>query len=60
MLHPGFKPRQLDGIIRTLSAPNAPAEFILNSVSLSEDSQYVAELDKFVPLSEAQRHEDVM
>ena len=39
---------------------NVSAEFILNKVSLAEDSHYVAEVDRFVSLEEAKRHEDAL
>ncbi|RDL36240.1 Uncharacterized protein BP5553_06852 [Venustampulla echinocandica] len=52
--------RHLEHRTRTLPATNASAEFILNSIALAESSQYVAELDRFVPLPEAQRHEDAI
>ncbi|OIW31235.1 hypothetical protein CONLIGDRAFT_700977 [Coniochaeta ligniaria NRRL 30616] len=52
--------RHIDGRTRKLPATNTSVEFILNQVALAESSQYVPELDKFVSLSEAQDHEDVM
>lgn len=60
MAKPWREPQQLERRTRTLPPTNASAEFILKSVSLAERSQYVAELDKFVPLQEAQQHEETM
>ena len=39
---------------------NASAEFIENACPLAVDSQYVPELDKFVPISEARSYADTM
>lgn len=45
---------------RTLSPTNASAEFILDSISLAENTRYVAELDRFVSIDEATRHENAL
>lgn len=60
MAEPWPQNRHLEHRTRALSATNVSAEFILNSVALAGDSQYVAELDRFVPLPEAKHHEDAM
>jgi hypothetical protein len=39
---------------------NLSADFIESSISLAEDSYYVAEINRFVPLEDAETHEDVM
>ncbi|CAN9191195.1 unnamed protein product [Alternaria alternata] len=45
---------------RTLSPINASADFILSSVSLAENTRYVAEFDRFVSLEEAEQHENAL
>jgi hypothetical protein len=45
---------------RTLPPTNASAEFILNSITLAENTRYVAEFDRFVSLEEAKHHEVAM
>ena len=60
MAEPWPEIRHLEHRTRTLPIANTPADFILKSVALAENSEYVAELDKFVPRTEAQRHEDAM
>ena len=52
--------RRLERRTRSIPLTNLSAEFILNSVSLAENSQYVSEYDRFLPLNEAKRHEDAM
>jgi hypothetical protein len=39
---------------------NLSVDFIESSVSLAEDSYYVAEINRFVPLEDAEAHEDEM
>ena len=45
---------------RTMSPVNASAEFILNSISLAENTRYVAEMDCFVSLEEAEQHQNAL
>lgn len=52
--------RQLDRGTRTIPPTNHSAAFILNSVTLAENSRYVPDLDRFVSLDEADRHDDAM
>jgi hypothetical protein len=52
--------RTLELRTKTGRPTNASAEFILNSISLAEDSRYVAEIDRFVSLEEAKQHEDAL
>jgi hypothetical protein len=37
---------------------NLSVDFIESSISLAEDSRYVAEIDRWVPVEEAQSYED--
>lgn len=60
MAKPSDEIGRLELRTRTLPTTNASAGFILNSVALAQSSQYVPELDRFVALPEAQRHEDAM
>ena len=39
---------------------NLSVDFIESSISLAEDSRYIAEIDRFVPVEEAESHEDKM
>jgi hypothetical protein len=39
---------------------NLSVDFIESSISLAEDSCYVAEINRFVPLEDAETHEDDM
>ena len=43
-----------------MSPVNASADFILNSISLAENTRYVAEMDCFVSLEEAEQHQNAL
>ena len=60
MQAPDLPVRQKQDRIQRLNRINASAEFIENACPLAVDSQYVPELDKFIPISEARSYTDTM